>query len=64
MPFFKPGTTIETREPAVIVDAGLEPGIYRFRLVVKNDRGVESLPADLTITVLKPIRGPADEEAG
>ena len=59
MPVFKPGTTVDTREPVVVVEAGLEPGIYRFRLVVVNERGVASLPAELTVTVLKPTRGSA-----
>ncbi len=64
MPVFKPRTTVETREPAVLVEAGLEPGTYRFRLVVVNGRGVESLPSELTITVSKPTRGLANEEPG
>lgn len=64
MPAFKPGTTIQTREPVVTVDAGLAPGTYRFRLVVTNERGVESLPAEFTITVLRLTRGLADETTG
>lgn len=47
-----------------MVEAGLEPGTYRFRLEVVNERGVASLPSELTLTVLKPTRGRADEEPG
>lgn len=57
MATFKPGQTIVTKEPVVDVDAGLGPGTLRFELVVVNERGVESLPAVLTVEIPKPVRG-------
>lgn len=57
MAAFKPGQTIVTEEPVIVVDGGLEPGTLRFQLVVVNERGVESLPAVLTVEISKPVRG-------
>ncbi len=57
MATFKPGQTLVTKEPVVVVDAGLGPGTLRFQLIVVNERGVESLPAVLTIEIPKPTRG-------
>lgn len=45
---------VETKKPEVAVDPGLPPGNYRFRLVVEDDRGQRSPPAELVVTVLQP----------
>ncbi len=42
---------IKTREPFVRVDAGLKEGRHRFQLVVVDDRGNESKPATVTVTI-------------
>ncbi len=39
---FAVGQSLTTREPAVVVDAGLPAGIHRFQLIVVNERGVKS----------------------
>jgi len=51
MPPFLPGQPIPTATPEVVVDAGLKPGRYRFRLVVTNAAGVPSLPSDWIVTI-------------
>ncbi len=51
MAVFKPGEPVETREPAVRVDPGLRPGVYRFQLVVVNQQGRSSVPDVITVVV-------------
>ena len=48
---FAPNKPFETTKPAILVDGGLSPGQYRFRLVVVNTAGVASKPADVIVTV-------------
>lgn len=48
---FVPNTPVATRTSEVVVDAGLKPGRYRFRLVVQDSRGQQSLPQDLTVVI-------------
>jgi hypothetical protein len=48
---FTPNKPFESPKPAVVVDAGLAPGQYRFRLVVVNDAGVSSKPVEVIVTV-------------
>ena len=48
---FEPNRSVETRQPTVIVDAGLPRGRHRFRLEVVNARGQRSQPADVIVTV-------------
>lgn len=43
---------IETKEPTVAVDAGLAIGRHIFRLVVENELGTQSKPADAVVTVI------------
>lgn len=50
---FRPGQTHVTREPQILVDPGLRPGRYVFRLVVVNDRGEESPAAERVVTVVE-----------
>jgi hypothetical protein len=54
MAAFKPNQPISTDQPAVVVDAGLQPGRYRFRLVVIDAAGNASLPSEQIITILEP----------
>jgi hypothetical protein len=43
--------TIETREPVIEVDAGLDPGPHRFQLVVFDAAGNRSAPDVATVEV-------------
>jgi hypothetical protein len=54
MAAFQPNQTISTDQPSVVVDAGLQPGRYRFRLVVIDAAGNKSLPSEQIITILEP----------
>jgi hypothetical protein len=53
MAAFKPNQPISTDRPSVVVDAGLQPGRYRFRLVVIDTAGNASLPSEQIITILE-----------
>lgn len=54
MPPFTAGQTLVTREPRIVVDPGLKVGEHTFQLIVVNDRGVESLPVETKVTIVKP----------
>ena len=56
MPIFKPGVSIETKEPTIVIENRLRPGRYRFQLVVVNRRGQTSEPATWELVVSGPIR--------
>lgn len=43
--------TLVTREPRIVVDAGLRPGLHRFRLVVSDDAGNASRPDEVVVQV-------------
>lgn len=58
MAVFEPNQPITTDEPVVVVDAILKPGRYRFRLVVINSAGQESLPSEQILTILEPQTQP------
>jgi hypothetical protein len=51
MPQFQPGARVTTSEPVVTVDAGVPPGPHRFQLVVVDDEGQQSAPAEQVVTV-------------
>lgn len=55
MPEFAPRQTIETKEPVVSVE-GLPVGVHTFRLVVVDDAGNTSTPADVRVEVYTPPR--------
>ena len=57
---FVPNKPFESPKPTVLVDRGLSPGQYRFRLVVVNTAGVASKPADVIVTVelFRTVTGP------
>ena len=48
---FRPAKTVATAESAVTVDGDLKPGIYRFQLVVENERGLSSVPDLVSVTI-------------
>jgi hypothetical protein len=53
MPAFAPRQTHVTATPVIEVD-GLPVGIYRFRLVVEDEQGAASLPAEAVVEVVEP----------
>lgn len=62
---FTPNRPVETREPQVVVDAGLPIGTYRFQLVVVGRSGRQSSPVEVLVTIGRfprptplPIPGP------
>jgi hypothetical protein len=63
MPEFKPGVSVTTKKPVVVVNAGLKPGMHRFQLVIKNNKGEESHPSIHSIRVLvPPVEEPKKDE--
>ena len=48
---FTPNKPFESPKPTVVVDKGLAPGQYRFRLVVVNAAGASSKPVEVIVTV-------------
>jgi hypothetical protein len=52
---FTPNKPFATDQAAVEVDPGLAPGTYRFRLVVVNQRGQRSQPAEVAVTIVRLI---------
>jgi hypothetical protein len=53
---FELNRPFDTDQSEVVVDPGLAPGPYRFRLIVRNNRGQLSKPAEVVVTVLPPGR--------
>jgi hypothetical protein len=51
MPTLAPGETVDTREAAFEIDAGLPPGRYRYQLVVEDDHAVASEPVEHVVTI-------------
>ena len=49
---FRRGQTHVTREERILVDPGLRPGRYVFRLVVVNERGEESAADERIVTIV------------
>lgn len=60
MPRFVPGRPVVTEEPVVEVE-DLPVGRHRFRLVVVNDQGVRSRPAEVVVEVVPGIPTPVDD---
>lgn len=46
------------KDPHLLVENQFTPGRYRFQLVVTDDAGLESDPAELVVTVREIIRPP------
>jgi hypothetical protein len=53
MPVLVQGRPLVQREPALVVENRLAAGRWRFRLVVVDDAGNASAPADLVVTVAR-----------
>jgi hypothetical protein len=53
-----PGTPVTLEQPQLLVENKLPPGRYRFQLVVLDDSGNESDPADLIVSVQEIIVPP------
>jgi hypothetical protein len=51
MPTLTPGKPITVKDPHLLVENQFTPGRYRFQLVVTDDGGLESEPAELVVTV-------------
>jgi hypothetical protein len=52
---FKPGVPVTTTTPTVTVDPPLAAGKHLFRLVVVDDKGQQSDPAEQAIIVRPPV---------
>lgn len=55
-----PGQPLTVESPELLVENALPAGRYRFQLVVTDDGGNDSDPAELVVTVRGPIRPPRD----
>jgi hypothetical protein len=64
MAVFEPNQPITTEQPVLVVDASLQPGRYRLRLVVINSDGQESLPSEQIITIREPQNPPPRQPLG
>lgn len=53
-----PGRPVTVQTPELLVENQLTPGRHRFRLVVIDEAGLESEPAELVVTVRRPIVRP------
>jgi hypothetical protein len=56
MPMLSPGQPITIREPLLLVENQFAPGRYLFQLVVIDEAGLESDPAQLVVAVHEPVR--------
>ena len=64
MPILAPGQPITVREPHLLVENRFAPGRYRFQLVVIDEAGLESGPAELVVAVREPVRPPPTRPTG
>jgi hypothetical protein len=48
---FQRNAPIEITQPTVVVDAGLPPGTHRFQLVVVDEAGNRSRPAEVVVKI-------------
>ena len=48
---FEINQPLVTKEPRILVDAGLRAGLHRFRLVVTDDQGLSSQPDEVVVQV-------------
>ena len=51
MPTLTPGQPLTVDTPELLVENRLRPGTHRFQLVVIDEAGLESRPAELEVTV-------------
>ena len=52
------GQSVTTKVPQVTVDAGLKPGAHRFRLVVTDEQGLQSVADEFVVQVREVIVTP------
>ena len=50
---FRPNEPVETKDPFVKVENLFEPGIYRFQLIVVDDQGKQSPPAEQEVKIVR-----------
>ena len=55
---FEPNKPIITREPSIIVDAGMPPGEYRFQLIVQDNEGHSSVADEQIVRIIDRIVRP------
>ena len=58
-----PGQPFTTGDPRLLVENRLKPGRYRFQLVVIDDGGLESDPAELIVSIME-IAQPPQRQPG
>ena len=61
MTAFVPGTAVTTRLAQITVDGDLSPGPHRFTLVVSDDSGNLSTPAEVVVLVSEQQSAPRPE---
>jgi hypothetical protein len=62
---FEPNKPQITEGPTITVDAGLPVGRHRFQLVVEDDAGQRSAPAETVVTIQeRRVGGPGDHPGG
>ena len=64
MASFTIGKPVTTDTSEVVVDAGLKPGLHRFRLVVVDDTGAASAPDEAVVQVGEEAVAPLDLRLG
>jgi hypothetical protein len=58
---FTPNTPFVSKTPTVVVDAGLKPGSYRFRLEVEDESGNKSRPDEQVVVVERSVLDPTKQ---
>lgn len=58
MATLSPGISVTTGDPVLLVENQFTAGQYRFQLVVTDDAGNDSDPAELVVTVRAPAPPP------
>lgn len=53
-----PNKPLIQANPLLLVENQLAPGLYRFRLVAIDAAGLESAPAEMIVTVNRPLPPP------
>jgi len=47
----EPNVPFATAEPKIVIDPGLRPGTYRFRLMVVGESGQKSQPIEVSVNI-------------
>ena len=56
MTILTPRKPVTQQEPQLLVESQFTPGRYRFQLVVTDDGGLQSDPAEIVVTVHEIVR--------